>query len=169
MVADRAGFGGEVGIDVAHLKRQRDGMLAHGGLQIGSGRLEEERRLCYVGMTRAMQQLVLTYAESRRLYGSEKYTSPSRFLAEIPDELVYEVRARPTATYTAPDRSSAWVDMDQSHESGVSVGANVSHPKFGEGVVVNLEGQGEYARVQVNFSDVGSKWLVLAYANLSLM
>jgi DNA helicase-2/ATP-dependent DNA helicase PcrA len=146
-----------------------EGLFPHQrSLEEGSGRLEEERRLCYVGMTRAMRQLVLTYAESRRLYGSEKYTSPSRFLAEIPEELVTEIRAKPTSTYSAPSRSSDWVDMDQTHESGVSVGANVTHPKFGAGVVVNLEGHGEYARIQVNFSEVGSKWLVLAYANLSL-
>lgn len=147
-----------------------EGLFPHQrSLEEGSGRLEEERRLCYVGMTRAMQQLWLTYAELRRLYGSEKYTSPSRFLGEIPDELICEIRARPKTPYTVPQRShSAWVDQRKTHESGISVGANVDHPKFGCGVVVNLEGQGEYARVQINFSEVGSKWLVLAYANLSL-
>lgn len=148
-----------------------EGLFPHQrSLEEGSGRLEEERRLCYVGMTRAMQQLWLTYAELRRLYGSEKYTAPSRFLSEIPDELLHEVRAKPKTTYSAPKRlHSGWVDTDTTHESGVSVGANVSHPKFGEGVVLNIEGQGEYARIQVNFADAGSKWLVLAYANLSLL
>ncbi len=147
-----------------------DGLFPHQrSLEEGSGRLEEERRLCYVGMTRAMQQLYLTYAESRRLYGSEKQTIPSRFLSEIPAEMLSEIRAKPTSAYAAPHRNSEWVDMDQTHESGVSVGANVSHPKFGEGVVVNLEGHGEYARIQINFAEVGSKWLVLAYAKLSLI
>ena len=146
-----------------------EGLFPHQrSLEEGSGRLEEERRLCYVGMTRAMQQLWLSYAEMRRLYGSEKYTSPSRFLGEIPDELISEIRAKPKNTYSAPTREhSAWVDDQSAHESGVSVGMNVRHPKFGDGVVVNLEGQGEYARIQINFTEVGSKWLVLAYANLT--
>jgi len=144
-----------------------EGLFPHQrSLEEGSGRLEEERRLCYVGMTRAMQQLWLSY----RLYGAEKYTSPSRFLGEIPDELISEIRAKPKNTYSTPSREhSAWVDDQSTHESGVAVGMNVGHPKFGDGVVVNLEGQGEYARVQINFDDVGSKWLVLAYANLSLL
>jgi len=147
-----------------------EGLFPHQrSLDEGSGRLEEERRLCYVGMTRAMQQLWLSYAELRRLYGAEKYTSPSRFLSEIPSELITEIRARPKPTYSAPQREhSSWVDDQSVHESGISVGANVTHAKFGDGVVVNLEGQGEYARIQINFSDVGSKWLVLAYANLSI-
>jgi len=147
-----------------------EGLFPHQrSLDEGSGRLEEERRLCYVGMTRAMQQLWLSYAELRRLYGAEKYTSPSRFLSEIPSELITEIRARPKPTYSAPQREhSSWVDDQSVHESGISVGANVTHAKFGDGVVVNLEGQGEYARIQINFTDVGSKWLVLAYANLSI-
>ena len=150
------------------LTGMEEGLFPHQrSLEEGSGRLEEERRLCYVGMTRAMQQLWLSYAEQRRLYGSEKYTSPSRFLGEIPDELINEVRPKPKSHYQAPSRSSNWVDDQSTHESGVAVGMNVNHPKFGDGVVVNLEGQGEYARIQINFGDVGSKWLVLAYANLS--
>lgn len=147
-----------------------EGLFPHQrSLDEGSGRLEEERRLCYVGMTRAMQQLWLTHAEMRRLYGSEKYTSASRFLSEVPDELISAVRAKAKNNYHNPNasRHSAWVDDQSTHESGISVGMNVGHPKFGEGVVVNLEGQGEYARIQINFTDVGSKWLVLAYANLT--
>jgi len=148
-----------------------EGLFPHQrSLDEGSDRLEEERRLCYVGMTRAMQQLWLTYAEMRRLYGSEKYTRPSRFLGEIPSELLHEVRSKPKNSYHAPQRASTdWIDDQSTHESGVSVGMNVSHPKFGAGVVVNLEGNGEYARIQINFSEVGSKWLVLAYANLTLL
>lgn len=146
-----------------------EGLFPHQrSLEEGSGRLEEERRLCYVGMTRAMRQLWLTYAETRRLYGSEKYTSPSRFLGEIPDELLVAVRPKPKTSYSAPSRKhSAWVDDQTAHESGVTVGMRVGHPKFGEGVVTSLEGHGEYARIQINFSEVGSKWLVLAYANLT--
>jgi DNA helicase-2/ATP-dependent DNA helicase PcrA len=126
-------------------------------------RLEEERRLCYVGMTRAMQQLYLTYAESRRLHGSESYPLPSRFLREIPAELVREIRSRPQISrpvYGAA--SSGFAD----HDSGFQLGQRVVHPKFGEGVVLNAEGQGGSARVHVNFEQVGAKWLVTAYANL---
>lgn len=145
-----------------------EGLFPHQrSLEDGSGRLEEERRLCYVGMTRAMQQLWLSYAEVRRLYGSEKYTSPSRFLSEIPDELIQAIRPKPKTVYEAPSRKSAWVDDQSTHESGISVGMAVTHPKFGDGMVINIEGHGEYARIQINFSELGSKWLVLAYANLS--
>ena len=156
---------------VVFLTGLEEGLFPHQrSLDDGPGQLEEERRLCYVGMTRAMQQLWLSHAELRRLYGAEKYTSPSRFLGEIPSELLTEIRSRPKAAYSAPRRDhTAWVDDQSTHESGISVGANVSHPKFGEGVVVNLEGQGEYARIQINFGEVGSKWLVLAYANLNLL
>jgi DNA helicase-2/ATP-dependent DNA helicase PcrA len=128
-------------------------------------RLEEERRLCYVGMTRAMAQLYLTHAESRRLHGSESYPMPSRFLREIPAELVEEVRARPQVSrpYTAAAGSlGAAQDL-----TGFRLGQRVLHPKFGEGVVLNAEGQGNGARVQVNFEAAGAKWLVVAYANLS--
>ena len=148
-----------------------EGLFPHQrSIDDGSDRLEEERRLCYVGMTRAMKQLWLTYAEMRRLYGAEKYTSPSRFLGEIPSELLHEVRAKKKNSYQMPKREqSSWVDDQSAHESGVAVGMNVGHPKFGEGVVTNLEGNGEYARIQINFPDVGNKWLVLAYANLTLL
>lgn len=146
-----------------------EGLFPHQrSLEDGLG-VEEERRLCYVGMTRAMEQLYISHAEVRRLYGSEKYTSPSRFLSEIPEELIQDVRPKPKSTYTAPSPDSMWIDDQSAHESGVSVGAAVSHPKFGEGTVLTIEGQGEYARIQINFSEAGSKWLVLAYANLSLI
>ncbi len=127
-------------------------------------RLEEERRLCYVGMTRAMSQLYLTHAESRRLHGSESYPLPSRFLREVPAELIEEVRARPRV---ARPYAPASPSLDSAREAtGFDLGQRVSHPKFGEGVVLNAEGQGNGARVQVNFEAVGAKWLVVAYANL---
>ncbi len=123
--------------------------------------LEEERRLCYVGITRAMHKLHLSYAESRRLHGQETYGSPSRFISELPADCLAEVRLR--GTVSAPlFRPSAMAPT----ESGVGLGQLVRHPKFGEGVVLALEGQGEHARVNVNFDEVGSKWLMLAYANL---
>jgi DNA helicase-2/ATP-dependent DNA helicase PcrA len=116
-------------------------------------------------MTRAMQELYLTHAESRRLHGSETHPLPSRFLREIPDELVEEIRATPTRvqhTYTAPKGSRRFAE----ESSEFKLGQQVMHPKFGEGVVLNMEGDGGSARVQVNFSGQGAKWLVVAYANL---
>ena len=112
-----------------------------------------------------MMQLYLTYAESRRLHGSETYPLPSRFLREIPGELIEEVRARPNVSRPySPGHGS----LNSAQEAaGLRLGQRVLHPKFGEGVVLNAEGQGNGARVQVNFADVGAKWLVVAYANLT--
>ena len=127
------------------------------------GRLEEERRLCYVGITRAMQKLTLTYAESRRLHGSESYNTASRFVREIPTELINEVRLG--ASVSRP-LSSLGGSPSAEHESmGVSLGQRVLHQVFGEGVVTNFEGRGANARVEVSFAE-GTKWLVLQYANL---
>ncbi|MCW9024205.1 MAG: DNA helicase II [Gammaproteobacteria bacterium] len=133
-------------------------------------RLEEERRLCYVGMTRAMQRLTLCYAEKRRLYGDDKYTRPSRFIKELPAELIEEVRMQ---GYVAPamsaSRGSGYKsNIKEENETGLNLGQRVMHQKFGEGIVMNYEGQGRHARVQVNFEGVGSKWLVMEYANLML-
>ncbi len=125
-------------------------------------RLEEERRLCYVGMTRAMRRLNMSYAESRRMHGSESYPMPSRFLREIPSELLQEVRAHGSVAaplYRAPREQAEGA-------GGFQLGQRVMHPKFGEGVILNHEGQGAAARVQVNFNEAGAKWLVLSFANL---
>ena len=134
-----------------------------------SGRLEEERRLAYVGITRARQKLVLTYAEARRLHGQDMYGIPSRFLREIPSPLLHEVRPRVQVSRPAfapqPRRDWGHASLDQS--PGLKLGQNVRHAKFGSGIVTDLEGSGAHARVQVNFEEAGSKWLVLAYANLS--
>jgi DNA helicase-2/ATP-dependent DNA helicase PcrA len=121
--------------------------------------MEEERRLCYVGMTRAQEQLYLTYAESRRLHGTDHYPLPSRFLREIPTDLVREVRLGGVVTRPI-------LEVEEPQNGGYHLGQHVVHPKFGEGIVVNCEGQGESARVQVNFTHEGSKWLVAAYAKL---
>lgn len=122
-------------------------------------KLEEERRLCYVGMTRAMHKLVLSYAEIRRQYGREEYHRPSRFIRELPKEFIDEVRVKNTTTTTR-------VNQPQ-NDTGFTLGKNVSHPKFGSGVILSIEGSGPNARVQVKFADHGVKWLVLAYANLT--
>jgi DNA helicase II / ATP-dependent DNA helicase PcrA len=142
-----------------------DGLFPHERSSEDLEGLEEERRLCYVGMTRAMQELYLSYAEQRRLHGVDNYGVPSRFLRELPPELVEEIRPRvqvsrpytPTASPLAPRAAPA----------GFSLGQRVRHPTFGEGVVLDYEGDGPHARVQVNFKSAGSKWLVVAYANLA--
>ncbi|AQA17380.1 DNA helicase II [Halioglobus japonicus] len=128
------------------------------------GRMEEERRLCYVGITRAMEKLVLTYAESRRLHGSETFNAPSRFVREIPAELLQEVRLNTTVARPVSTLSQAEVP-----DTGLSLGQRVYHQIFGEGTVLNFEGRGNTARVEVNFDTEGSKWLVLQYANLQLV
>ena len=141
-----------------------EGLFPHSMSAEDPERLEEERRLCYVGMTRAMVQLYLSHAESRRLHGSESYPLPSRFLREIPADLIEEVRARPNISRPyAPSSGSLSAAQDA---AGFRLGQRVAHPKFGEGVVLNAEGQGNGARVQVNFEAAGAKWLVVAYANL---
>ena len=131
------------------------------------GRLEEERRLAYVGITRARQKLVLTYAESRRLHGQDMFGMPSRFLREIPAELLHEVRPRVGVSRPmhSPSARRGHAVIDDS-AAGFTIGQNVAHAKFGTGIITDMEGSGAHARVQVNFDDAGSKWLVLAYANL---
>ncbi|HEY0663633.1 MAG TPA: 3'-5' exonuclease, partial [Thiobacillaceae bacterium] len=131
-----------------------------------AGRLEEERRLCYVGITRAMKRLVLTRAESRRLYGEEKYNAPSRFLREIPPELVHEVRLA-SARISRPMGTSGAYPFAQ--PSAYRLGQRVRHPTFGEGIVLQCEGSGGNARVQINFDDVGAKWLIAQYARLETL
>lgn len=140
-----------------------EGLFPHRLSADDPARLEEERRLCYVGMTRAMQQLTLCYAEKRRLYGEENYTRPSRFLREIPNELLEEVRMQGIVSRPATSLESVSTDSD---DNTLKLGQQVFHQKFGEGIVLNYEGQGRHARVQVNFESAGSKWLVMEYANL---
>jgi DNA helicase-2/ATP-dependent DNA helicase PcrA len=146
-----------------------EGLFPHRMSLEEEGRLAEERRLCYVGVTRAMDQLYLTYAETRRLHGSETYNRPSRFIREIPQELLEEVRlnsavTRPTS-FSGGGRGAGPVTSEQEIE-GLSLGCRVAHPSFGEGTLLGVEGDGARARVQVNFDDVGSKWLMIGYANL---
>ncbi|ORU92583.1 MAG: DNA helicase II [Cycloclasticus sp. symbiont of Poecilosclerida sp. N] len=130
-------------------------------------KLEEERRLAYVGITRAMEQLYLTYAESRRLHGQETYPMPSRFIREIPSELMQEVRLG--TTVSRPVSQSYDVGLKGESSGGFRMGQAVAHAKFGKGVVLNIEGRGAQARIQVNFASEGSKWLMLAYAKLDTL
>ncbi|HET6431427.1 ATP-dependent DNA helicase [Dyella sp.] len=131
------------------------------------GRLEEERRLAYVGITRARERLFVTHAESRRMHGTEMLARPSRFLGEVPPELLDEIRPRVQVSrpvYGGPSRYGA-ASLEEAPP--VALGQRVSHPSFGEGVVLSAEGAGAHARLQVNFENAGSKWLVAAYANLT--
>jgi DNA helicase-2/ATP-dependent DNA helicase PcrA len=152
-----------------------EGLFPHRMATQEPGRIEEERRLCYVGITRAMQSLYFTHAETRRMHGTDSYNRPSRFLLEIPKELVREVRVGGSVprrqggrqgSSQASGRLSGLVDEAA---VGLRMGQRVQHAKFGEGVVVQAEGSGERARVQVNFSQAGAKWLMMGYANLEAL
>ena len=145
-----------------------DGLFPHQRSVADPNGLEEERRLCYVGITRAKQTLYITYAEQRRLHGMDSYSQPSRFIAEIPEEFVEEVRPKVHVSrpMTGVRRSRG---IRPGAELGIRLGQRVRHSKFGDGVILNCEGQGAHARVEVNFETAGTKWLVLSYANLDLM
>ena len=146
-----------------------DGLFPHQRSIADPSGLEEERRLCYVGMTRAKQILYVTYAEQRRLHGMDNFSQPSRFIKEIPDEHVEEIR--PRVQVSRPMRSPGRRTKSTSPAAsiGIRLGQRVRHGKFGDGVILNCEGQGAHARVEVNFETAGTKWLVLSYANLDLM
>jgi DNA helicase-2/ATP-dependent DNA helicase PcrA len=117
-----------------------------------------------------MRQLYISYAEQRRLHGMDNFGAPSRFIEELPEDLVEEIRprvkvARPAigvARFREPD-------VTEAATPGIRLGARVRHGRFGDGVILSLEGNGPQARVQVNFEQQGSKWLMLAYANLEVM
>lgn len=139
-----------------------EGLFPHRMSTEEPGRLEEERRLAYVGITRARQQLVLTHAERRRLHGRDDLGIPSRFIRELPPELIEEVRARFSVSNGAATTATAWA----SEASEFNLGERVQHSRFGEGIVLDCEGSGPSARIQVNFDEAGAKWLVAAYAKL---
>jgi DNA helicase-2/ATP-dependent DNA helicase PcrA len=150
-----------------------NGLFPHQRAIADPSGLEEERRLCYVGITRARETLYITYAEQRRLHGMDSFSQASRFIGEIPEELVEEIRprvqvVRPHYTGTRP-RARPAGSIAPGAELGLRLGQRVRHAKFGEGVLLNCEGQGAHARVEVNFENAGTKWLVLSYANLDLM
>lgn len=144
---------------VVFLVGMEEGLFPHYLSCEEPGRLEEERRLAYVGITRARHQLYLSHAQRRRLHGNEIYPRPTRFLREIPAELTQEVRA----THSRPVPAARSLPPA---DDGLRQGQRVNHPSFGEGVVMAMEGRGSHARVQVNFAKAGAKWLVIAYARL---
>jgi len=126
--------------------------------------LEEERRLCYVGMTRAREKLYLSHAEVRRLHGAENLCAPSRFLREVPADFVREIR--PQAGISQPVFRPGALGRAEQSAAGLKLGQRVGHRKFGEGTVLAFEGDGARARIQVNFDGPGSKWLIAGYAKL---
>ncbi|MFV1983372.1 MAG: DNA helicase II [Thiohalomonadales bacterium] len=152
------------------LSGMEEGLFPHRMSSEDPKKLQEERRLCYVGMTRAMQQLTLSCAEKRRLHGEERFSRPSRFLNELPVECIEHVRMVGEVTASVPmsHTQNSFNEYDQSipDEVGMQLGQRVTHAKFGEGVILNYEGEGKHSRIQVNFDSVGSKWLIVAYANL---
>jgi len=159
--------------DLVFMAGMEEGLFPHKMSMDNLAGLEEERRLCYVGITRARAKLYLSHAESRRLHGDVNLCRPSRFIREVPKTLVEEIRLKTTINRggmmsSAPRRKTVGADAEVP-ETGLSLGQRVAHGKFGEGVVLNYEGQGASARVQVNFDAVGSKWLVLSYANLEVL
>lgn len=141
-----------------------EGVFPHSRSLDKAEELEEERRLCYVGMTRAMSKLTLSRALRRRLYSAESAPLPSRFLEEIPAQLI-EADEPDDAVATSFFSAAS----DDASTAPLHLGQQVRHAKFGVGTVRNLEGHGSHARVQVIFDAVGAKWLVLAYANLQTL
>ena len=151
---------------VVFMTGMEDGLFPHQRSIGDLASLEEERRLCYVGTTRAMQQLYLTYAEQRRLHGVDTFGQASRFISELPADLLDEVRPRVQVSRPVyVGRKS----LEESAPTGMRMGSRVRHSKFGDGVVLNVEGNGPHARIQVNFERQGTKWLMLSYANLEVV
>ncbi len=146
----------------------------------GKSGLEEERRLMYVAVTRARQRLYLSFAQTRMLHGQTRYNLPSRFLDEVPEELVkwltpragkggFAMQDSASGSYGSAGASSYGATPRRSESSGGSgfrIGQSVMHAKFGLGVIINAEGSGSDARVQVNFGNAGMKWLALSVAKL---
>jgi DNA helicase-2/ATP-dependent DNA helicase PcrA len=141
-----------------------EGLFPHQRAIEAEAGLEEERRLAYVGMTRAMAQLYLSHAEIRRLHGADNLCAPSRFLREIPSEYLREIR--PRAGISQPVFQPKTASAAGQGAAGLSLGQRVGHKKFGEGTVLAFEGEGVRARIQVNFDTAGSKWLIAGYAKL---
>ncbi|HEY6095779.1 MAG TPA: UvrD-helicase domain-containing protein [Gallionellaceae bacterium] len=155
-----------------------EGLFPHQNSQNVDGGLDEERRLMYVALTRARRRLYLTFAQSRMLHGQVNYGMASSFLRELPDELLHWLTPRVTQrNMYAPSYSSAYAPATPreaplkrpASESGWRIGQAVMHTKFGEGMVINVEGSGADARVQVNFRKAGTKWLALEYAKLTAL
>ncbi len=153
------------GLEFSHvfLSGLEENLFPHKMSMGDAGGIQEERRLAYVGITRAREELTLTYAESRRLYGNETFNTLSRFVREIPEKLVNEVRLR--STVSRPVNFGLQQQMAV-EDSGLSIGQRVMHAMFGEGTIISAEGGGAQTRVQVSFDDGQERMLMLQYANL---
>lgn len=154
------------------LTGMEEGLFPHSRSIEDANSLEEERRLCYVGVTRAKQKLIISHAEVRRMNGKESHQRVSCFVNEIPNNLLNEIRpkihvSRPMQGQVRKARSSGWNQVDlRDDDNPIKLGARVQHNKFGEGIVLAYEGDGASKRVQVNFEAHGSKWFVLEYVSL---
>ncbi len=162
--------------DAVFITGLEEGLFPHQNSKMNDGGLDEERRLMYVAITRARRRLYLTFAQSRMLHGQVNYSLMSSFLRELPDDLLHWITPRlaqrnPYAASFTPQRAApaAAPVHRASDSSGWRIGQAVLHTKFGEGMIVNLEGSGADARVQVNFRKAGTKWLALEYAKLAAL
>src|SRR5467141_2427236 len=147
-----------------------EGLFPHEQSVLEDDGLEEERRLMYVAITRARTRLYLSFAQTRMLHGQTRYNVASRFLDELPEEAVKRLTPRPghakfDDVAWAPQPAKSYKAKTPSH--GFRIGQSVLHPKFGQGVIVNAEGSGTDARLQINFGKQGMKWLALEYAKLT--
>ena len=134
-------------------------------------KLDEERRLCYVGMTRAMNTLTLSYASKRFIHGQSFYSMPSRFLDEIPINYLNYIKNSNNGISTKSRKydPSQYTKMASTDSSMYSIGQVVKHAKFGLGTVVNCEGSGDSMRLQIKFKKFGTKWLISSYAKLEIV
>ncbi len=145
-----------------------EGLFPHSESAQIAEELAEERRLAYVGITRAEHKLHMSYSEKRRLYGETTYPRPSRFIEEIPIEVLHYVRGGPDKLRRQTILGGRKPSMREQAEGGVTLGQVIIHPKFGEGTITAIEGEGERQRIQVNFVEHGSKWLILAFVKLEV-
>ena len=161
---------------VVYLSGMEEGVFPHSNSLRDEASLEEERRLCYVGMTRAMERLTLSCAQQRLRFGSRSYGLPSRFLREIPPDVVEFVGSRPApsgpprrpAPQTGASYDYSYAQEAPSDTGSVSPGLRVRHPHFGTGVILAVSGSGPAQKLKVRFDRAGVKTLVLRYANLEL-
>ena len=147
-----------------------EGLFPHEQSANEENGLEEERRLMYVAITRARRRLYLSHAQSRMLHGQIRYGLPSRFLDELPEQVLLPLNRRSESAASPGYRAPAPMPRSQGqsgNDTGYKVGQSVAHAKFGTGIIIDFEGRGPDARVQVKFRDAGTKWLALAYAKLS--
>ena len=152
---------------VVFLTGLEEGIFPNENRKSGNDFLEEERRLCYVAITRAMKLLYITHANARYLHGSYNYLMPSRFINEIPSELLDSVKS--DNYQHKKNKKISSFKSQTNNSSGLKVGQRVKHQKFGNGVVLSYEGEDDNLKLYINFEDYGSKWLVLTYAHLEFL